>query len=312
VAAQRPPRISVIVPVRNGGAWLHELVAALDAQTLPREDFEVIVADDGSTDGAPAALQVEGEWLRVLHLPPRTSYAARNDGVAAARAAVLAFCDADCRPEPAWLERGLEAVEDADLVAGRVRFLGSDRATVWTLLDVDMHLNQEQAVRRGAAATANLFVHRATFDAVGGFDGSLASNGDYDFVRRALAAGARLTYAPGAVVWHPTRNTMRSFLGKIWRTNHAAAARAGRSGRNPLRRRALRWIPIAGAVDARRRAGKPIALNRERLDAEGLDADPLARLRATLALYLLVPPVRGTARVVGWLRGRREYAARPG
>src|SRR4051812_39855832 len=111
------PQVSVIVPVRNGGSDLRELLEKLSAQTLPRERFEVVVGDDGSTDGSAAGLD-DGTWVRVVPGPPLNSYAARNRAVHASRGAVLAFCDADCRPEPEWLEEGVRALESMDVAAG--------------------------------------------------------------------------------------------------------------------------------------------------------------------------------------------------
>ena len=68
--APRPlPSVSVIVPVRDGGAAVDDLVAALEAQTLARERFEVLIADDGSTDGATDGISTEDGRLRVLPLP---------------------------------------------------------------------------------------------------------------------------------------------------------------------------------------------------------------------------------------------------
>jgi glycosyltransferase involved in cell wall biosynthesis len=107
------PLVSVVIPVRDDPAGVLAVTAALEAQTLPRDRFEVIVAvDGGEAPTVPPGVRVEAE-------PPRNSYAARNR---AARAEVLAFTDADCVPEPDWLEAGLAALEQADVVAGAVRF----------------------------------------------------------------------------------------------------------------------------------------------------------------------------------------------
>jgi glycosyltransferase involved in cell wall biosynthesis len=320
-APEREPLVSVVVPVRDGGSALTELVRALEAQTLGRDRFEVIVADDGSTDGATHGLATADGWLRVVGGPPRNSYAARNRGVRAARAGAIAFCDADCRPDPEWLERGVAALEEADLVAGMVRFQTSGRLSVWALLDMDTHLDQRLMVRKNGATTANLLVRRETFTGAGGFDETLPSGGDADLARRCVAGGARLALAPEAVVLHPARASARSYLKKVWRVHTALAERAERarlSGRTPQRpgyelstgsARARGWfthIPFVTPVRGRRDSGQPVWLNRERLLESGVSPSRRLELAALAIRYGLVFYVELAARRRGHGAARRS------
>jgi GT2 family glycosyltransferase len=64
--------ISVVVPVRNGRAHLEKLIPALEAQSLARDLFEVLIGDDGSTDGSTDGLETTDGWLRVFPGPPRS------------------------------------------------------------------------------------------------------------------------------------------------------------------------------------------------------------------------------------------------
>lgn len=288
------PVVSVIIPVRNGGRDLAELVEALSAQTLPPERFEVIIGDDGSTDGCTEGLESRFA-LRVLRGPATNSYAARNRAVSASRAPVLAFCDVDCRPEPTWLERGFGALQEADLVAGRVRFALPSNPSIWSLLDMEFHLDQEDAVRKGKATTANLFVRRPVFDTAEGFDESFASGGDAVFVRSCIAQGAKLAYAPDASVWHPTRDAAGSFLKKVWRIQRANGARDGRP-----KLLTLSSVPVIGMLRSRRNAGRPIRLDRARLTASACEPTVLDDLRALPVIYLLLPLVARAARFRGW------------
>jgi glycosyltransferase involved in cell wall biosynthesis len=304
---------SVIVPARNGGAGLRHLMAALEAQTMPRDAFEVVIGDDGSTDGSADSLATEDGRVKVVSGPPLNSYAARNRGVGASRAPVLAFCDADCRPEPGWLEAGTRALGQAEIVAGVVRLVVAPTPTAWTLLDLDMSKDQARSVRNGKAETANLFVRRELFDRVGGFDDSLPSGGDRDFVQRCAAAGGRLILARDAIVWHPTRDRAKSFLAHIWRIHRARGARSAASGR----RRRRFWIntfyvPILGTVRSRRAAERSLRLDRGRLAENGVQARLRDDLRALPILYLLLPYVAGVAKLAGRLdaRHRRQTLAR--
>lgn len=298
--------VSVIVPVRNESADLRRLVDALRVQTLPRERFEVVVGDDGSTADAVRAVATADGWVQVTSGPPLNSYAARNRAVQSSRGEILAFCDADCLPEPDWLERGLAALEDADVVAGLVRFVVPQRRTIWTLLDMDTFLDQERAVRARSAVTANLFARREIYDRVGGFDDAFPNQGDHDFVSRCAHGGARLVFARDAVVDHPTRDSGRSFLRKVWVVNRMYAARETRAGRLPGRLRPRTWAPLVPTLRTRRHFGRSRGLDRRRLAEHGVRATALEQARAIGAIYVLLPYLSGLAQVRGWWSERRS------
>jgi glycosyltransferase involved in cell wall biosynthesis len=302
--------VTVIAPARNAAAHLPELLHALTQQTLARERFEVLIADDGSTDGSTDGLETRDGWLRVLRGRPENPYAARNRAARAARGPVLAFCDADCRPDPTWLERGLEALAHADLAAGSVLFLPPARLTVWALVDTETFLDQERAVRAGRAVTANLFVPRTLFERQGGFDGSLANGGDHEFVQRCTRNGARLTYAPDARVWHPMRASARDFLGKVWTVNRRHGIRESRTGRRPSGMRVLGWIPLVQPLRNRVGAGRPLGLDPRRLHASGVATTLWDRLRALPVMYLVIPYVGAAAQAVGFWQGRFQRSSR--
>jgi GT2 family glycosyltransferase len=196
--------VSVVVPVRDDIRGIQDVVTHLARQTLPRERFEIVIGGDGPAPGSLDRLETDDGWIRVVTGPAETSYAARNRAAAAATSAILAFCDSDCVPEPSWLEEGLAALEKADVVAGEVRFVAPSEPTVWSLLTIDMFLDQERNVLLSRAVTANLLVRRELFDELEGFDSTLPSGGDYDFVKRAIERGARLRYAQNYFLQHQT------------------------------------------------------------------------------------------------------------
>ena len=280
------------------------LIAALSSQTLARNRFEVLIGDDGSTDGLADGLREDG-WLRLSSGPSRNSYAARNRAASLARARILAFCDADCVPEAGWLEAGLMALGDADVAGGLIQPLVPERPTAWTLLDLDLHVDQERAVRSGRALGGNLFVTREAFLRVGGFDESLPNGGDYDFVARSVLEGARLTLAADSVVWHPTHDGARELLGKVWRIQRANGVR------NSERPRFLSAaaVPVVSMVRSRKRAGRPLGLDRRRLGSAGERAGIRAQVTALAALYLLLPALAWIARFAGWRTAERERRA---
>lgn len=240
--------MSVIVPVRNGGPLLTRCLDALAAQQ-GAPAYEVIVVDNGSTDGSAQFAREHPARPTVVTEPRRGSYAARNAGAATATGEVLACTDVDCVPMPGWLARGVAAVASADLVGGRITATAATNPV--GRYDAALYLDQEEFVaQQGFAATANLFVRTDVFRDLHGFDATLRSGGDVEFCQRATRAGHLLAYAADAVVRHDPRTSYRELwrlhrrLGAGW---HDLAAR----GLRPAARHdpALRWPTFGSAVD---------------------------------------------------------------
>ena len=165
----------MIVPVRNRRDLLRRCLDALAAQTL--SDHEVIVVDDGSTDGSgdeASADAAGGRPVLLLRTPSVGAVVARSVGVRAASSDVLAFTDSDCVPAPGWLAAGVGAIHDGAAVAvGPTWPLGPVRPLERSLASDG---------RDGLYATSNAFYAREAFEAAGGFDSD---------------AGARLRFRPG-------------------------------------------------------------------------------------------------------------------
>jgi glycosyltransferase involved in cell wall biosynthesis len=299
------PLVSIIVPVRNGAEDLRGLLAALAVQTLDPQRFEIVIGDDGSTDGGTDGLATDDGRVRIYPGPPVSSYVARNRAVAASRGRILAFTDADCRPDPEWLERGLARLDDAGVVAGLVRFRVPEKPTVWSLVDMDTFLDQERQVRAGVAVTANLFLRRELFDQVDGFDAELREFGDHDFVGRCVAAGAELRFAEDVVVVHPTRDERNRYLKKFWIMNRWYGEREARAGRRPHAIRPAAWVPFVSTARTRRWYGRTvIGLDRHRFRANGLKPRLIDDLRALPVIYLVQPYTACVAQLSGWWAGR--------
>lgn len=231
------PRVSVIVPVFDDAIRLRRCVTSILAQ---REDIdeglEVLVADNGSSDD-PASALAGLDDVCMVHEPRPGSYAARNRAASSARGDVLAFTDADCVPRPGWLRAGLEKLDGPpamDIVVGEIELFDETEAdgrptepVVQAYEAVTAFRQRHYAEALGFGPTANLFVRRSTFDAVGGFDPSLRSGGDKVFGQRAVAGGQRLGFAPEAVVGHPFRGTRQHLEAKVRRLVGGDTAAAG-------------------------------------------------------------------------------------
>ncbi len=109
--------VSVIIPVRNGELYLAEAIDSVLKQTHPAH--EVIVVDNGSTDGSRRAAERFGRLVRVIDEPVPCIARARNAGVQAASGDLIAFLDADDLWDPPKLARQIDVLErqpEVDLV----------------------------------------------------------------------------------------------------------------------------------------------------------------------------------------------------
>lgn len=181
-------RLSCIVPVFNGAAFIAEALDSIAAQTRPPD--EVVVVDDGSIDGSAAVAAAHPVGCRVLPTTHRGAAHARNLGVAASSGDLLSFLDADDLWSPAKcsVETAVLADrDDVDLVVSRAE----------NFIDPAVPLTGDDDWRRPllgpepALLLQCTTVRRALFDRIGGFDETIVAFGeDTDWFMRAIAAGA--------------------------------------------------------------------------------------------------------------------------
>lgn len=213
-----PAFVSVIIPVFRDWPRLMLCLNKLAVQTLPAGRFEVVVVNNDPSDPCPFVLPASN--MRIIGEARKSSYAARNAGIREAKGEVLAFTDSDCLPDARWLAAGLECLNQglSDLVGGRIDFVFKNPGSAAELLDASTHMDNERSIKRhSGAVTANLFVKRKVFVAIGLFDRRVQSGGDIEFTQRASSQGFLLRYCIGAVVSHPTR-TLKEQVGKAYRT----------------------------------------------------------------------------------------------
>ncbi len=211
-------RISVVIPVYNGGPQLRDCLHAVSSQPLLRENFEVIVVDDGSTDGSAAL--ADGFGVRVIRQENRGAPAARNTGIAAATNPWVAFTDADCMPARRWLEhlsRAIDKTEDGREplgAAGRVVGFQSDTPAARFVdltrgLDAERHLSHP---KWPFAPTCNVMYRRDALLEVGGFDERYAAYDACDLHTRLSRPNGALVFEPRAVVLHRHRASWRDYF----------------------------------------------------------------------------------------------------
>ena len=110
-------KLSIVIPVLNSEQTLGACLAAIAAQTLPRTDYEIVIADAGSTDGTCAIARAAGVDV-ICANPLKTGEAGKAAGIAAARGEIIALIDSDnILPDPTWLARMLAPFDDLEIVA---------------------------------------------------------------------------------------------------------------------------------------------------------------------------------------------------
>lgn len=210
-ATGRRPRVSVVVPTYQRCASVRRLLAALAAQTLPPDEYEVVVSIDGSTDGTRemVAAYVAPYALRAVASPAnRGRAAACNAGVRESRASIVVLLDDDMEPRPALLDAHLVA----HAAGARRGVLGAvpiavDATASPTVRFVGTKFNRhlESLASSGAIGvrafySGNFSIARDLLLEVGGYDESFHAYGneDVDLAARLLGAGVELAYSAEA------------------------------------------------------------------------------------------------------------------
>lgn len=249
------PAVSVVVATHNRAALLPRLIAALEAQDFDRH-FEVIVVDDGSTDGTRHELERLAKSapteVVAVHLDTnRGPAAARNAGWRKARAPLVAFTDDDCAPHPGWLGALVTSLARADVVQGRTvpdpEQLGHRNVFSHSVLAED---------EWGYYEACNMGYRREVLELVGGFDeqfqygrGGRRSLGpifaeDTDLAWRAKSAGARIAFDSSALVLHDVRpQSYVEHLRNMKRRQGIALAVKRNPGLRSLCRYGVFWRP---------------------------------------------------------------------
>jgi len=198
--------ISVVTTVRNEEAHLGRLLDSLVGQEGP---FEIVLVDAESRD---RTVEIAEEFDRLhpgllrIFRHPGSRGVGRNVAVHEARGTHVAFIDGDCFADTRWLATLRAALAPGTVVAGRTITIGKPRYG---------QLERVELYQGGFDVTypsCNLAYERSLFERLEGFDARFITAEDIDLNLRAVAAGASIHYAPGAVVYHHMRETFVRFL----------------------------------------------------------------------------------------------------
>ena len=211
--------ISVVIPAYNSIGVLPTVLNALQQQTLAFSLFEVIIVDDGSTDGTETIVHGLGLPDSFHYVRQQNSGAAtaRNYGASLARGQYLLFLDSDVVPDPDLLSAHLEChqAHERALVVGRTRvWTGYQDAVFYRLMGKAIFAfdlgEQEVPIGYQEVISRNLSLARDAFQEIGGFDESFPHSGyeDTEFAYRAQQAGYQFVYGPRASGVHRHTGTL--------------------------------------------------------------------------------------------------------
>ncbi len=194
------PQVSIVVASRDRRELLSRLLAALDAQTFPREQRELIVVDDGSKDDTLEFLATQPD-VRVVRGEGKGPGKARNRGWRIARAELVVFTDDDCEPTPGWLQALVDHAgrKPGAMIQGRT-LPNPDQADRFGPFARSLEVNGPSP----HFETANILYPRPLLERLGGFDENFGSPAgeDTDLGWRALDEGADHVFEPEALVYH--------------------------------------------------------------------------------------------------------------
>lgn len=247
------PFISVIVPVFNGETTLGMCLDSLEKLDYPKDNLEIIIVDNGSTD---SSVSIANRYdVTVLHEPIlKSSYAARNVGIRAAKGELIAFTDADCIVTPGWLKLlaahwaddsigcfagEIEAYKPEDLIE---KF--SDRAGI---------LRQNGTLScpyLPYTQTANSAYRKTVFDQVGLFDPEMTSGGDADISwRMQKQLGLKIKFIPEALVYHKHRTSLEGLYSQFKKYEHGKLSWGKAFPDYPLPPVAERRATLVGCIE---------------------------------------------------------------
>ncbi len=250
-------KLSVVIPVRNGADTIGEQIAALaadaEASTAVAEQglpLEVVIADNGSTDALASACQGFDPTLDVRIVDAsqtRGSAHARNVGVRNATGDLLLFCDADDIVRSGWIDALATALDEDDLVGGRLDGTRINNTTVagWRSPRTEDGLSVPEGFLP-FAPSGNLGVRRTAWEAIDGMSTDYRRSHDVEFSWRAQLAGLTIGWAPDAVIDYRYRPTATATFaqgrasGEAMAHLHADFAAQGLRGR-PLRSTVRDW-----------------------------------------------------------------------
>jgi glycosyltransferase AglI len=218
------PLISIIVPVYNDPEGLKETLSSLVIQEFDKSHYEIIVADNGSTDNT---INIASNFVKnypglvklIIEDKIQSSYAARNKGIQNSKGEIIVFIDADMKTYPDFLRKIYSFMSDE-----KVKYAGfnvemelKDKSIAGLYDKITGFKIKDSIEGRQFVSTNCLTAKREIFDEVGFFDERLISGGDREFGQKVLKYGYKQFFIKDVIVMHPTKTSIESLYKRHFR-----------------------------------------------------------------------------------------------
>ena len=229
MSKQKLCSVSIIVPTYNRKASLKSTLASLADIDYPDNRCEVVVIDDGSTDGTEEMIKsIKKNYpfpIAYSKQEKKGIPSARNSGIADAKGNILVFTDDDCTFDKNWLKHVVKHFDAPKVGAVGVPDMNPKEDSFFARC-VDYTINSlvgaggvrrknGMRIARYYPRAFGMAIPKAVIEKVGGFDESLFAGEDIELSYKIRKAGYLLKYEPRAIVWHKRRNTLSGFSKQI-------------------------------------------------------------------------------------------------
>ncbi|MFA5157216.1 MAG: glycosyltransferase [Candidatus Omnitrophota bacterium] len=213
---------SVIVPFFNEEKYIKDCVNSLLAQDFPKEEYELIFIDSGSTDGSASFIR-QFSQIQLFNELRRNVYFARNRGLQAARGEIIVFTDADCVVPADWLSRFQEAMQGPEVLIalGSVYFHPQCSAAARLFEDLGnaraRYIFTNRITEKYYGYTNNMAVRASAFRQLGNFS-TCPVAGDTGIVKKCAKhnGSSSVIYFDNAKAWHMEVKSALTCLKKLF------------------------------------------------------------------------------------------------
>jgi glycosyltransferase involved in cell wall biosynthesis len=215
-------KVSVIIPTYNAADKVGECLKALEKQKFPRENYEIIVVDDGSNDSTAEIVRIYD--VQYCYQNNRGPAAARNKGAEMAKGDFILFTDSDCIPDENWIKEMFSSFQHPDTAGVKGAYRSTQRALWARFAQIEFTERYKLLLKKryiDMVDTYSAGFMKNIFLSVGGFDTSfpVPNNEDTDLSYRMSLKGYKMVFNPKAVVTHTAHpDSLKKYMKlKFWR-----------------------------------------------------------------------------------------------